>query len=98
VLDRQVASDDLDLPFDLEADLVVLGAADFVLGSTPSSHDLSALDGARLRSHGGMSELVVPFVINAPVEATYVLRATRRGLRNFDIFDYVLNAAIVGER
>lgn len=91
VFDRRSAADDLDLPFDLEADLAVVAASDFVLGSCQSHHDLSAVSGARLRSHGGASELVVPFVINAPIKAEYVLRAARRGLRNYDIFDYVLN-------
>jgi phosphonoacetate hydrolase len=97
VLERQTAADDLDLPFDLEADLVVLAAHDFVLGSTPANHDLSALGKERLRSHGGASELVVPFLINAPITDEYALRATRRGLRNFDMFDYVLNGAEVSK-
>jgi phosphonoacetate hydrolase len=93
VLERQAAADDLDQPFDLEADLAVLATGDFVLGSTPANHDLSALGKERLRSHGGASELLVPFLLNAPVTDEYALRATRRGLRNFDIFDYVLNGA-----
>ena len=91
VFDRRSAADDLDLPFDLEADLAVVAASDFVLGSRRSDHDLSHVGDARLRSHGGASELVVPFVVNAPIKADYVLRAARRGLRNYDIFDYVLN-------
>jgi hypothetical protein len=40
---------------------------------------------------------VVPFVINALITDEYALRATRRGLRNFDIFDYVLNGTEISE-
>jgi phosphonoacetate hydrolase len=46
---------------------------------------LSGLD-APLRSHGGLSEQRVPFVLSRPARA----RAGAR-LRNYDIFDVALN-------
>ena len=70
-------------------DLVVLGDRDTVLGKSPQEHDLSLLD-APLRSHGGVSEQTVPFVLNRPLDATWV-RGHAGDLRNFDVFDAVLN-------
>jgi phosphonoacetate hydrolase len=75
------------LPPDRIGDLVVLSGAHVVLGKSPQAHDLSLLK-EPLRSHGGLSEQRVPFEVSAPVSAAYRARAA---LRNFDIFDYVLN-------
>ena len=79
-----------DLPADSEADIVVVAEKGVALGATAAEHDLSALAGQRLRSHGGLSEQAVPFILSHPVSADYVARA-RSGLRNFDIFDYAIN-------
>jgi phosphonoacetate hydrolase len=93
VLTRDAASDRLELPYDREADLVVTGDANTVLGATATEHDLSALAGHRLRSHGGLGEQTVPFLLSEPLSARYreLLRSHR--LRNFDIFDFALNGA-----
>ncbi len=61
-----------------------------VLGKTPEAHDLSQLGGV-LRSHGGLAEQEVPFVLNAPLGEDYRRRAEAGGLRNYDIFDFALN-------
>jgi phosphonoacetate hydrolase len=91
VLARDQASDRFELPYDREADLVVTGDANTVLGATSAEHDLSALAGHRLRSHGGRGEQTVPFLLSRPVSTTYRDRARSRRLRNFDIFDFALN-------
>lgn len=94
-IDRVLARDEAaalyDLPYDREADLVVTGDRNTVIGATAAEHDLSALAGHRLRSHGGEGEQTVPFLLSHPLSVTYHATAASRRLRNFDIFDFVLN-------
>jgi phosphonoacetate hydrolase len=90
VLERDAAAAEYELPYDREADLVVTGDANTVLGASEAEHDLSALAGHRLRSHGGRGEQRVPFLLSHPLNAEYRAKAKSR-LRNFDIFDFVLN-------
>jgi phosphonoacetate hydrolase len=92
VLERAAAAAEYELPYDREADLVVTGDANTVLGASEAEHDLSALDGHRLRSHGGRGEQRVPFLLSRPLNTAYRERAKAR-LRNFDIFDFALNGA-----
>ena len=75
-----------DLPEDRVGDLLVISSAGNVLGRSPGDHDMSALT-EPLRSHGGLSEQRVPFLLNRP---TTNLAPDRR-LRNFDIIDVALN-------
>jgi phosphonoacetate hydrolase len=91
VLDRAEASRRFDLPFDREADFVVLGDPATAIGAARAEHDLSGLAGHRLRSHGGLGEQRVPFILSWPLSPDYRRRAEAGGLRNFDIFDFVLN-------
>ncbi|KAB0268067.1 phosphonoacetate hydrolase [Microvirga brassicacearum] len=79
-----------ELPGEGEGDLVVVAERGVALGARAEEHDLSALAGTRLRSHGGTSEQKVPFILSHPLKPDYAGRA-RKGLRNFDIFDYALN-------
>jgi len=78
--------------FELAPDRVghVLVVADrhVVLGKAPEEHDLSLLE-EPLRSHGGVTEQTVPFILNGALTAAYARRED--DLRNFDIFDYALN-------
>ena len=76
-----------ELPADRLGDVIVVSERDMVLGKAPEAHDLSLLR-EPLRSHGGVSEQTVPFVLNRAL-----VSETRAGtdLRNFDIFDYALN-------
>jgi phosphonoacetate hydrolase len=90
VLERAAAAAEYELPYDREADLVVTGDANTVLGASAAEHDLSALAGHRLRSHGGRGEQRVPFLLSHPLHAPYREKAAAR-LRNFDIFDFALN-------
>lgn len=91
VLDRAEAARRLELPYDREADFAVLGDADTAIGAARAEHDLAGLAGHRLRSHGGLGEQRVPFMLSRPLTAEYQSRAETGGLRNFDIFDFALN-------
>ena len=89
VLTRDEACEAFGLPADRIGDLVVISTGDHVLGSAPEKHDLSGLTDP-LRSHGGLSEQRVPFIVNRCLKAC----ATDR--RNFDIFSDTLNHALEG--
>lgn len=91
VLGRGEAARRYELPFDREADFVVLGDAETAIGAARAAHDLSGLAGHRLRSHGGEGEVRVPFILSQPLCAEYRERPHTRRLRNFDIFDFALN-------
>ena len=67
-------------------DILVVSTKHKVLGTSPDRHNLSALK-EPLRSHGGISEQRVPFMLNRP---TTGLKEEGQ-LRNFDIFDAALN-------
>jgi phosphonoacetate hydrolase len=91
VLSREEAAARYELPWDREADLVVTGDRNTVLGAGAAEHDLSALQGHRLRSHGGAGEQTVPFLLSAPLTQDYAALSRSRRLRNFDIFEFALN-------
>ncbi len=86
VMDRDAACARFELPGDRTGDIVVLSAADYVIGSTAERHDLSALD-VPLRSHGGLASRRVPFFVNRKTAD----HPCSGPLRNFDIFDVVLS-------
>jgi phosphonoacetate hydrolase len=94
VLTRDEAAALWELPRDREADLVVTGDRNTVIGASEAEHDLSALSGHRLRSHGGAAEQTVPFLLSRPLSPDYASIAGSRPLRNFDIFDFALNGAL----
>jgi phosphonoacetate hydrolase len=91
VLDGPSAAERFQLPLDREGDFVVITQTDTTVGAKRAEHDLSELAGHRLRSHGGISEQPVPFIVSAPLNPEYAAIAKSRRLRNFDIFDFVLN-------
>ena len=91
VLDAADAAQRFELPLDREADFIVLGDENTAIGASRAEHDLSALAGHRLRSHGGLGEQAVPFILSRPLTGEYQRTAATRRLRNFDIFDFVLN-------
>jgi phosphonoacetate hydrolase len=93
VLDGPDAAQRFELPLDREADFVVLGDDNTAIGACRAEHDLSGLAGHRLRSHGGLGEQTVPFILSRPLTPDYRHIAATRRLRNFDIFDFVLNGA-----
>lgn len=78
------------MPPEAEGDLVVIAAPGFALGACAADHDLSQLAGTRLRSHGGLAEQVVPFLISHPLSGPVADRLAD-GARVWDIFDAALN-------
>jgi phosphonoacetate hydrolase len=88
VHDRAAACARFELPDDRIGDVVVVAERDVVLGKSPAEHDLTLLR-EPLRSHGGVTEETVPFVINRPLASPAELRPD--ALRNFDLFAWVLN-------
>ena len=89
-LPRAEACARFDLPADKEGDIAIFGKPGVALGGRAGEHDLSQLAGARLRSHGGLAERDVPFIVSERLSADYAARA-KGSLRNYDIFDAVLN-------
>ena len=94
VVDGPTAAQRFELPLDREGDFVVLGDTNTVVGSTRAAHDLSGLAGHRLRSHGGLAEQKVPFILSRPLTPEYQRIAETRRLRNFDIFEFALNGTV----
>jgi phosphonoacetate hydrolase len=91
VLTRAEAVSRFELPEDRIGDLVVVAHENAVLGKRREDHDMSLLE-VPLRSHGGLSEQEVPLLVNRQLENIHPARR----LRNFDVFDLVLNS--IGRR
>ena len=91
VLDKQQVCERFDLPLDREGDFAAFGDRNTVIGARREDHDLSQLAGHRLRSHGGLHEQRVPFLLSRPLNARYRARAQTGPLHNYDIFDFALN-------
>jgi phosphonoacetate hydrolase len=91
VLDKQQVCAQFDLPLDREGDFAVFSDRNTVVGARREDHDLNQLAGHRLRSHGGLGEQKVPFLLSRPLKPAYRKRAKDRPLRNYDIFDFALN-------
>lgn len=93
-LTRAEACARFDLPPEMEGDVAVFGDRCVALGSRAAEHDLAQLAGERLRSHGGLFEQRVPFLLSAPLDRGW--REARPSLRNYDIFDAALNGTAGG--
>jgi phosphonoacetate hydrolase len=91
VLDKNQVCSQFDLPLDREGDFAVFGDRHTVVGARREDHNLSQLAGERLRSHGGLGEQKVPFLLSRPLTAAYRQRAIEEPLHNYDIFDFALN-------
>ena len=81
---RDEAAREFELPADRIGDLVIVSRGDWALGSSPDQHDLSGLK-EPLRSHGGLSEQRVPFLLNRRIDWD------SERLRNFDIYFAAMN-------
>ncbi|MEX0583547.1 MAG: phosphonoacetate hydrolase [Sneathiella sp.] len=88
VLDREAAAARFDLPADRIGDIVIVSGENQVLGTSADRHDLTALD-VPLRSHGGLSEQVIPFIVNVAMPDL----PEAPELHNYDAFYYVTRAA-----
>ena len=94
VLDKETACRVHDLPPDREGDVVVISTAQVCVGASERDHDLSGLAGHRLRTHGGVSEAKVPFIINTPLTDEYRLKGGSAVLKSYELFDFALNGTV----
>lgn len=90
VLRREQAHRRFQLPPDRIGELIVLSDKNTVLGRTPQWHNLSAVS-KNLRSHGGLHEMKVPFIINRPLFPGYEDRLSAGKVRNYDLYDFACN-------
>ena len=88
-LPRADAASKYELPADRIGDIVLLSDRGSVLGRAPGAHDLSVLSASRLRSHGGLHEVTVPFASNRRLTAEVEARAAT--LRNADAFPIAMD-------
>lgn len=93
VYDKATAASQFGLPLDREGDVVVVGDVGTCIGTRASEHDLKGLAGHRLRSHGAIAESRVPLILNTPLNAEYTAKASKGGIRNFQVFEYAVNGA-----
>lgn len=93
VYDKDTACRLLDLPADREGDVVVISTAGVCVGGAEKDHDLSGLDGHRLRTHGGVAEAKVPIILSEPLNAGYKLKSCVTTLKSYQIFDLAINGA-----
>ncbi len=89
VLTREEAVTRFELPADRIGDIVMVSGENITLGTSAHRHDLAALN-EPLRSHGGLTEQEVPFIVNRKIELP-----TAPVLRNFDAFYFACMAAAV---
>ena len=94
VLERREAAARFELPWDVEGDVVVISDARHAIGMRRGDHDLAGLHGARLRTHGGISEQEVPFIINRPLSAAFHARAAAQQLKNYQVFEFATNGTV----
>jgi phosphonoacetate hydrolase len=93
-LDREAACRMFDMPADREGDVAVVSRHDVCIGASAGNHDLSGLKGHRLRTHGGVSEAKVPFIVNKPLNAAYRQKAAGMTLKSYQIFDFAINGTV----
>ena len=93
-LDRDTACRMFDMPPDREGDVAVISREDVCIGGAAKNHDLSGLKGHRLRTHGGVSEAKVPFIVNRPLNDAYKAKAAGMPLKSYQIFDYAINGTV----
>lgn len=87
VLGREEACEKFGLPADRIGDVVLTSGENVTIGTSEHRHDLKALN-EPLRSHGGLHEQTVPFIINRQLNIEGA-----NELRNFDAFYYATKAA-----
>ncbi len=78
------AAEAFELPPETLGDIVVVSEKHKVIGTTEANHDLSGLT-EPLRSHGGVTEQVIPFIVNRKLSGA-AIDLDLTGLRNFDAF------------
>ena len=87
VINKSEAVKRFDLPPDRIGDIVIISTENMTLGTSVDRHDLEALK-EPLRSHGGLTEQEVPFIVNRKIDLP-----EGPNLRNYDAFFYASIAA-----
>ncbi|MFV2052919.1 phosphonoacetate hydrolase [Aliiroseovarius sp. YM-037] len=87
VVDKAEAMKRFELPGDRIGDVVMISTENMTIGTSAHRHDLAALK-EPLRSHGGLTEQEVPFIVNRVIDLP-----SAPTLRNFDAFFYATTAA-----
>ncbi|MCX8953972.1 phosphonoacetate hydrolase [Ruegeria sp. NA] len=87
VLTKAQAIERFELPGDRIGDIVMVSGENICIGTSEHRHDLAALK-EPLRSHGGLTEQEVPFIVNRVIDLP-----NQPVLRNFDAFFYATTAA-----
>ena len=87
VINKSEAVKRFDLPPDRIGDIVIISTENMTLGTSVDRHDLEALK-EPLRSHGGLTEQEVPFIVNRKIDLPEV-----PNLRNYDALFYASIAA-----
>lgn len=88
VIDHAYACARYELPPDRIGDIVLISGENMTIGTSASRHDLAALD-EPLRSHGGLTEQEVSFIVNRKLADL----PDAHTLRNFDALHYAAVAA-----
>ena len=88
VLDREEGCARFELPQDRMGDIILISGENKTIGTSEHRHNLAALD-EPLRSHGGLTEQAVPFIVNRVMKDL----PNEPALRNFDAFYYAAMAA-----
>ncbi|MFU0504387.1 phosphonoacetate hydrolase [Pseudaminobacter sp. NGMCC 1.201702] len=88
VIDNATACERFELPNDRIGDIVLVSSENKTIGTSEHRHDLAALN-EPLRSHGGLTEQTVPFIVNRKLPDL----PNAPTLRNFDAFHYAAMAA-----
>jgi len=87
VLNNSDACKEYNLPSDRMGDIVCMSSEFMTIGSSEDKHNLSGLN-EPLRSHGGLHEREVPFIINKKMSIN-----TDTQLYNYDAFYYAILGA-----
>ncbi|TPI14551.1 phosphonoacetate hydrolase [Mesorhizobium sp. B4-1-3] len=91
VLGREEGCARFELPEDRMGDIILISGENKTIGTSEHRHNLAALD-EPLRSHGGLTEQEVPFIVNRVLPDL----PNEPKLRNFDAFYYATMAAALG--
>jgi phosphonoacetate hydrolase len=87
VLNKEDACKIYNLPEDRTGDVICMSSEFMTIGSSIDKHDLSGLN-EPLRSHGGLNEREVPFIVNKKMSIN-----SGKQLYNYDAFYYALMQA-----
>jgi len=88
VLNKEKACSEYNLPTDRMGDIVCMSSEYTTIGSVENKHDLSGLN-EPLRSHGGLHEREVPFIVNMKMKQI----DPDKQLYNYDAFYYAILGA-----